>query len=176
MIGALAFLGFLATIPVANWMIQNVGTICLPGGPCLVPVGFGLSAPSGVLVIGSAIVLRDAVHRLLGPLPALLAITIGTVVSALIAPQSLVLASAVAFGLAELLNFAVFAPLHRRRLILAVVLSSVVAAIADSALFLWLAFGSLDHLGGQTLGKLWMTVLAVSMIYLSRQHRARVES
>src|SRR5690348_17617376 len=33
------FLGlFCLTIPVANWMIGHVGTACVPGGPCLVPV------------------------------------------------------------------------------------------------------------------------------------------
>ena len=42
---------FAATIPAANWMIGNVGVACIPDGPCLVPVGFGLMAPSGVVII-----------------------------------------------------------------------------------------------------------------------------
>ena len=56
---------FLVTIPVANWMIGNVGTTCIPKGPCLIPVAPGLMAPSGVLLIGVALVLRDAVHEYL---------------------------------------------------------------------------------------------------------------
>jgi hypothetical protein len=50
----LAVSTYLACIPLANWLISNVGTTCAPNGPCLVPVGFGLLAPSGVLVIGLA--------------------------------------------------------------------------------------------------------------------------
>jgi queuosine precursor transporter len=35
---------FAASIPAANWMIGDVGTTCLPGGPCLIPVAPGLAA------------------------------------------------------------------------------------------------------------------------------------
>jgi len=48
------FVIFALTIPTANWLIGNVGTVCIPDGPCLIPVGFGLMAPSGVLMIGVA--------------------------------------------------------------------------------------------------------------------------
>jgi queuosine precursor transporter len=167
-IGISAFLGFLATIPAANWLIGNVGTVCVPDGPCLIPVGFGLTAPSGVLMIGLALVLRDAVHRLLGWRVALVAIALGTALSYAVAPPSLVLASAAAFLLAELLNQAVYAPLHRKRLIAAVVLSSLAGTVADSALFLWLAFGSLDYLAGQVLGKAWMVAMAAVYLMASR--------
>ena len=57
---------FFACIPLANWLIGNVGVKCVPNGPCLVPVGLGLMAPSGVLVIGSALVLLGFVVHLLG--------------------------------------------------------------------------------------------------------------
>src|SRR4051812_21774383 len=50
---------FTGSIPIANWMIGNVGTACVPNGPCIVPVAPGLVAPSGVLMIGLALVLRD---------------------------------------------------------------------------------------------------------------------
>ena len=39
---------------------------CVPQGPCLVPVAPGLLAPSGVLTVGAALVLRDVVQRCLG--------------------------------------------------------------------------------------------------------------
>ena len=37
-IGVVAFACFLASIPLANWMILHIGTVCAPQGPCLVPV------------------------------------------------------------------------------------------------------------------------------------------
>ena len=45
---------------IANWLIGNVGVTCIPGGPCLIPVWPGIMSPSGVLMIGAALVLRDA--------------------------------------------------------------------------------------------------------------------
>jgi len=42
MIGYLALGLFALTIPAANWLIGNVGAECIPNGPCMVPVGFGL--------------------------------------------------------------------------------------------------------------------------------------
>src|SRR5262245_44991659 len=57
---------FIACIPIANWLIGHVGTVCVPNGPCLVPVAPGLLAPSGVLMVGLALVLRDLVQRRLG--------------------------------------------------------------------------------------------------------------
>ena len=62
-------------------------------------------------------------------------------------------ASTTAFLLSELADFAVFTPLQKRGLVLAVLASGVVGLIADSILFLWLAFGSLEFLDGQVLGK-----------------------
>lgn len=157
---------YLATIPAANWMIGNVGTACLPQGPCLVPVGFGLNAPSGVLVIGIALVLRDFVHRDLGARWAAVGVAAGSALSFAIAPPALAVASFIAFAVSEALDQAVYTPLRRRRLVLAVVASGVVGAVADSALFVWLAFGSLDHVAGQIVGKLWMVGAAAGFLWL----------
>ena len=85
-LGWTAFALFLASVPFANWLIGHVGTTCVPGGPCLVPVAPGLLAPSGVLAAGAALVLRDAVQRCLGARAALAAIVAGTLLSALVAP------------------------------------------------------------------------------------------
>lgn len=161
----LVFLAYLATVPLANWLIGNVGTVCVPNGPCLIPVAPGLMAPSGVLMIGAALVLRDAVQQLLGMRWALTAIACGVVLSTLVAPPALVIASAVAFGVAELLDLSVYTPLRRRNLSLAVLASGVVGAAADSAIFLWLAFGSLDFIAGQLVGKLWMTIIAAAVLW-----------
>ena len=162
-------LAFAATIPAANWLIGNFGTECIPNGPCLVPVGFGLHAPSGVLMIGLALVLRDAVHEAGGVKAALAAIGIGAVLSWFVAPPALVIASVAAFTLAELADLAVYAPLRARRLWLAVMLSGLVGAAIDSAIFLWLAFGSLDFIAGNVLGKVWMSLLAGGAIVAFRR-------
>jgi uncharacterized PurR-regulated membrane protein YhhQ (DUF165 family) len=157
---------YLATIPAANWMIGNVGVVCLPQGPCLVPVGFGLTAPSGVLVVGIVLVLRDLVHRDLGARWAAAAVVAGSALSFAIAPPELAVASFVAFAASEALDQAVYTPLRQRRLVLAVMASGLVGAVADSALFLWLAFGSLDLVAGQIVGKLWMVGAAGGFFWL----------
>ena len=133
------FLGFIACIPLANWMI------------------------------GLALVLRDMVQRRLGRGVALVAIVAGAALSGAIAPPQLLVASATAFLLSELADFAVYTPLQSRGLVLAVLVSSIVGLVADSILFLWLAFGSLDYLAGQIVGKLWMVLLALPFIHWIRK-------
>ena len=161
---------FCLTIPLANWMIGHVGTICVPNGLCLLPVAPHLMAPSGVLMIGAALVLRDLVQRRLGVEFGIAAIVAGAAISAGLAPPSLVLASAAAFLLSEFADFAVYTPLARRRLVLAVFASSLLGLVVDSIVFLWLAFGSFDFLAGQIVGKLWMVLLAIPFVaYLRRR-------
>jgi queuosine precursor transporter len=170
-----AYLAFFAAcIPVANWLIGNFGTFCAPEGPCVIPVWPGISAPSGVLAIGAALVLRDLVQRRLGVRWALAAIAAGAFLSALVAPPALVLASVVAFVLSETADLAVFTPLQRRGLILAVAASGAVGIVVDSMLFLWLVFGSLDFLPGQVIGKSWALVAALPLIYLLRLRDRRL--
>ncbi|MGX9965959.1 VUT family protein [Roseomonas sp. F4] len=165
-----AFLaGFALCIPAANWLIGNVGTFCVPNGPCLIPVAPGIMAPSGVLMIGLALVLRDMVQRRLGVNWAFGAILAGTALSALLAPPSLVLASAVAFLISEMADLAVYTPLQKRGLVRAVLASSLVGLVIDSAFFLWLAFGNLDLLPGQVLGKLWMVLAALPLVHWLRR-------
>lgn len=160
---------FLVTVPVANWMIGNVGTTCIPKGPCLIPVAPGLMAPSGVLLIGVALVLRDAVHEYFGSKIVLGAILVGAALSAFVAPAPLVIASGVAFLLSELSDMAVYTPLRKKRLVMAVLASGVVGAVVDSAVFLWIAFGSLDYLAGQVVGKAWMTIGAAAFLWWRRR-------
>ncbi len=160
---------FILTIPAANWMIGNVGAVCPENSPCLIPVGFDVMAPSGVIMVGLALVLRDLVQRRLGKLWALGAIVVGALLSALIAPRALVLASGAAFLVSELADFAVYTPLQKKRLVLAVFMSGVVGLVVDSILFLQLAFGSLDFLSGQIIGKTWMIVLALPIIWWIRR-------
>jgi uncharacterized PurR-regulated membrane protein YhhQ (DUF165 family) len=166
---------FALTIPAANWMIGHLGTACVaPRGPCVVPVAPGVVAPSGVMMVGFALVLRDLVQRRLGAGISAIAILFGTAASALLAPPNLVLASGVAFLLSEFADLAVYTPLARRRLVAAVVASSTVGLIVDSIVFLWLAFGSLDFLLGQVIGKAWMVLLSVPLVAWLRRREARL--
>lgn len=166
---ALLVAAFAATVPAANWLIGNFGTVCVPGGPCLLPVGFGLTAPSGVLLVGAGLVLRDMVHEAGGARAAVLAIAIGGLLAWFVAPPALVAASVIAFILAELADLIVYAPLREKRLGLAVVASGAAGAVVDSAVFLTLAFGSLDFMAGQVVGKLWMSLLAFAFIAYRRR-------
>lgn len=168
--GAMFLTLFCLIIPAANWMIGHIGTACLPNGPCVVPVAPGILAPSGVLLVGAALVLRDLVQRRLGIEFGIAAIVAGAVLSAGFAPRSWVLASAAAFLMSEFADFAIYTPLARRRLVLAVLASSMAGLVVDSLVFLWLAFGSLDFLPGQLIGKAWMVLLSVPFVaYLRRR-------
>ena len=173
--GFLFLLGFGLCIPAANWLIGHVGTVCVPGGgPCLIPVAPGLMAPSGVLMVGLALVLRDMVQRRLGLGWASAAVLAGAALSALLAPPALVVASAAAFLLSEAVDLAVYTPLQRRGLVLAVALSSVAGLMLDSVVFLLLAFGSLDYLAGQVVGKLWMVLASLPLVAWLRRRDARL--
>lgn len=171
--GVLALIGFGLCIPAANWLIGNAGTFCVPNGPCLVPVAPGVMAPSGVLMIGLALVLRDLVQRRLGVGWAAGAVLAGAALSAFVAPPALVIASAVAFLISEFADLGVYTPLQRRGLVLAVAASSLVGLVVDSVVFLWLAFGNLDFLLGQVLGKAWMVLLALPFMHLLRRRDER---
>lgn len=164
--------GFTACIPAANWLIGNAGTVCVEGGPCLIPVAPGILAPSGVLMIGIALVLRDLVQRRLGRRVAVAAILAGALLSALLAPRALVVASGSAFLLSEFADFAVYTPLQAKRLVLAVLLSGLVGLVVDSVVFLYLAFGSLEFLAGQVIGKAWMVIAALPFIVWLRESDA----
>jgi queuosine precursor transporter len=173
--GRLFLVLFALTIPAANWLIGHVGTSCVtPQGPCVVPVAPGLMAPSGVMLVGVALVLRDLVQRRLGTGLSVLAILFGSGLSALLAPVSLVVASATAFLLSEFADLAVYTPLARRRLVAAVIASSLAGLIVDSIVFLWLAFGSLDFLAGQIVGKSWMVLLSVPFVTWLRRRDGRL--
>lgn len=172
--GVLFLVVFAATIPLANWMIGNVGTICPPDGPCLIPVAPGLMAPSGVLMVGLALVMRDLVQRRLGLPWGAGAILIGGFLSWFVAPPALVGASVAAFLFSEFADLAVFTPLQSRGLVAAVVLSSIVGIATDSLLFLYLAFGDISFFWGQAVGKAWMVVAAIPFVVMLRLRDERV--
>jgi uncharacterized PurR-regulated membrane protein YhhQ (DUF165 family) len=170
-----AFLAaFAACIPAANWLVGHAGTTCAPGGPCLIPVAPGISAPSGVVMVGLALVLRDLVQRRLGATWSAAAILLGGALSAFISPPALALASTAAFLISEFVDMAVYTPLQKRGLVLAALASGVAGLLVDSVAFLWLAFGSLDFLAGQALGKFWMILIALPFLVWLRDRDQRL--
>jgi len=122
-------------------------------------------------MIGAALVLRDLVHRRYGVGASVACILAGAALSLVVSPPALAVASGAAFLFSEMADLAVYAPLWRKRFLTAVMASGVVGSAIDSALFLWLAFGSLSHLEGQLLGKLYATMLFVVWILAIRRIR-----
>lgn len=159
-----AFVALLATVVAANWALHTFG---------VVPIGFGLTAPAGVFFAGLAFGLRDILHETGGRRWVLAAITAGALLSALVAP-TFAIASAVAFGFSEIVDLLVYEPLRERQRVAAVIASNVAGALVDSALFLWLAFGTLDHLTGQVIGKAYMIPPALLVLAFLRPQRQAV--
>ena len=155
-----ALLVYCGSIVAANWLILHVGSVVLPDGTHLVPVGFGLLAPSGSFAAGATFVARDVVQRAAGRRWAIIAVVAGTILSVVVSPR-LALASGSAFLFSELVDFAVDTPLQERRFVLAVVLSGLVGSVVDSVLFLSLAGIPLAAaLPGLLLAKVWIQLLA----------------
>ena len=153
-------------------MIGNVGTVCAPNGPCLIPVAPGLMAPSGVLMIGIALVLRDLVQRRLG-------VGLFRRRRGRSAPSCRRWSRRRRWCWRRAWRFCFrSSPISRSirrsraaRLVAAVVASSVVGLVVDSIVFLWLAFGSLEFLLGQVVGKGWMVLLSIPLVHVSAPPR-----
>jgi uncharacterized PurR-regulated membrane protein YhhQ (DUF165 family) len=75
--------------------------------------------------------------------------------------------------MAEMADLAVYAKLRERGKPLAVMASQVVGAFLDSALFVWIAFGSLEFSAGTTLAKLYAGA-AVAAYLWARARRVGV--
>lgn len=151
---------FIGTVFGANWALSTWG---------FVPVGFGLMAPAGVFFAGLAFTCRDMLHEARGRRAVLVAIIAGAGLSWFIEP-TFAIASGVAFLVSELGDFAVYSPLRARGWLRAVAASNAVGLVLDSALFLWLAFGSLDFIEGQVIGKAYMTALAIVVLWIARRY------
>ena len=175
----LAFLvAFAATVVGANWAIL---TFRAPDGSPAVPIGFGLSAPASVYFVGLAFTFRDGLRERLGFRGALVAIAVGGLLSYVLEVRQggdpvarIALASMAAFLVSETSDALVYERLREYSRLLGIVASNTVGVIVDSALFLFLAFGSLEFLEGQVVGKSYMTLFVVVLIVAwSRWRRVR---
>lgn len=169
----LAFALFALTIPLANWFIGNIGTECIPDGPCLIPVGFGLMAPSGVLFIGLALVLRDWLQELSNWKWSIAAVLLGGLLSLLTSSPFIAVASAVAFVVAELFDLGVYTPLREKGRHIAVLASGVVGAFVDSLLFVWIAFGSVELSLGTAIAKIYASFAVAAILYFVHKKKIK---
>lgn len=152
---------FVATVAGANWALANFG---------IVNIGLGLTAPAGVYFAGIAFTLRDLLHERGGRIWILSAILAGAALSGLLEDaQKFAIASGSAFLLSELADWSVYSPLRKKGWALAVLSSNFAGLVVDSILFLWLAFGSLDFIEGQVVGKAYMTIAAITIMWCVRR-------
>lgn len=160
----LAAAAFLATILAANYVTTEYG---------MVPVGFGLVATAGTYLAGAMFVLRDSVQDALGKRWALALIALGAALSFLVADPFIAVASAVAFLLAESVDFAIYTPLRRSGYVRAALASNVAGALVDTLLFLWIAGFPVvaNAVAGQMLAKFTVTALVVALVVAVRARR-----
>ncbi|UVF61161.1 membrane protein [Arthrobacter phage Aoka] len=155
--------GFLGCILAANVVTTHLG---------MVPVGFGLVATAGTYFAGLTFILRDALQDTAGKRWTIAVIALGAALSFLVADPFIALASAAAFGLAELADLAIYTPLRKHGYLRAAIASNIAGAFVDTAVFLWIAgFPIAAAMPGQMVGKLLVTALAVSAVVLVRAKR-----
>jgi uncharacterized PurR-regulated membrane protein YhhQ (DUF165 family) len=162
---------FLAMIPAANYSLLHLGTSCLLNEPCVIPVWLYpvIYAPSGVMFAGLAFVLRDILQRMAGLSISLIAVVCGTILSYLYIDERLATAGSIAYFLSEITDTCVYSYLQKYNLIMAIFVSACTGLVIDSVVFLHLAFHSYQFLTGQIIGKLWMVILSIPIIQLSRK-------
>lgn len=155
--------GFLACILAANYVTTRFG---------MVPVGFGLIATAGTYFAGMTFILRDSLQDVAGKRWTVAVIAAGAGLSFLVSDPFIALASAVAFGLSELADLAVYTPLRKRGYVRASIASNIVGAIIDTIVFLTIAGFPLTAFWGQMSGKLLVTAGVMFLIILFRTRRA----
>lgn len=160
-IGTTALLGFLATIPLANWWLTENG---MWSAPLLGPI------PSAVWVVAFSFVLRDLAQITLGKSWAWIGIIVGTIASWWIASPTLAVASGVAFAVSESVDALIFTPLaDRNRFALGVIISGVVGGFLDSALFVRIAFNSWSGWWQLGIAKAIVVAIATPVAWIVRR-------
>jgi uncharacterized PurR-regulated membrane protein YhhQ (DUF165 family) len=131
----------------------------------LIPVGFGLTATAGTYCAGCALMLRNQVQDLLGRTFVAAAILAGAALSALFSP-TLALASGTAFATGELIDMALYTPLRRIGWARAVLAASLLGAILDTLVFLYIArIPATDRsIAGQLIAKAWAVWVPVVLV------------
>ncbi|GGZ19809.1 VUT family protein [Asticcacaulis endophyticus] len=123
-------------IPFVNWSFAHVPSIPMPDGGAWPPLA---------IVTGFILVARDFAQREVGH-HIFVAVFIGMAVSFLMAPPAIAIASAAAFLVSEVVDWAIYT-FSKRPLSERVLISSVVAAPLDTTLFWGLASLSAEASG-----------------------------
>lgn len=158
---ALAAFAYVGTIVAANWASTHCPAVHL--GPLIVP--------AGTVWAGFTFTLRDLLHDTLSARGLVAAIMVGTGLSWLLASPQIAVASVLAFAISELLDTVVYARLRTRSRVRAMAGSNVAGLVADSLVFVPLAFGSFAAMPGQILGKTIATGLTVAALVSVRACR-----
>lgn len=165
--GIAALAVYIGAIVAANVLTQRYG---------LVPVGFGLVTTAGTYAAGFALLARDFVHRYAGVVWVFVGIAVGIALSWWLASPALAIASAAAFGIAELVDLLVFVWVRPRGFITAAGLSNLVSAPIDTVAFLAIAGFpiTLATVAGQIVGKLlWATALPLAVYWLATRRTVK---
>ncbi len=119
---------YVLLIPLVNWSFAHVPTLPLSDG--------GAWSPMAV-VTGLVLVVRDFAQREVGH-GIFIPMAIGIALSFVMAPAQIALASAAAFAISELVDWAIYS-FSKRPLSERVMLSSLGGAPLDTVVFWWLA-------------------------------------
>ena len=162
-LAAAATVAYAAAIVAANRLTFRYG---------LIPVGFGLTATAGTYCAGCALMLRNQVQDLLGRTFVAAAILAGAALSALFSP-TLALASGTAFATGELIDTALYTPMRRIGWARAVLAASLLGAILDTLVFLYIAGipATGRSIAGQLIAKAWAVWVPVVFVAFSRRVR-----
>jgi queuosine precursor transporter len=124
------FAAYVGSIIAANYLTEHFGLVAF----------IGLTFTAGTALAGACLVFRDGIQTLTGNrLITLAAILIGTILTYFITTPFLALASGLAFLVSELVDMAVYTPVAKRNIPVAVLAASIVASPIDTVLFLHLA-------------------------------------
>lgn len=168
-LGASAAVIYLASVVLANWLTTRYG---------FVHVWPGAKATAGTFAAGGALVVRDVVQDAVGRVGALTLILVAAAVSFLVSAPAIAVASGAAFLVSETLDMVVYSPLRKRakfggpRWQVAVAAGAVLGAVADTVVFLRIAFGwaaVAPRLNGQLIGKGEIVAAFIVAGFLLRQ-------
>lgn len=160
---------FIVGAATSNWAMSNIGMYNGPSAPRTLPIGWGMGAPSGVVLIGLMLTIRDGLHERIQPSGMAAVIFIASVVSAVVAPPAIALASGATLAVAETADALVYQRLRRQGRMWAAAASNLVSSVVDSVLFLLIAFGLQTAIEGSwalTVGKLEASLVTLVIFAL----------
>lgn len=146
---------YVAGVVLANVLTEQFG---------LVSVGFGLVTTAGTYAAAIVLIARNLSQDEIGRRAVLLLMLAGVVLSWWLASPQLAVASGVAFALSEAADMAVYTPLRKRGRSRSLAAASVVGAVVDTSVFLYLAGFPLSAAPGQLIVKAGMGLAAALLL------------